>query len=73
MDDINVFFDIKKEDKRRNSHLVVSSYVDDASTLPIYSSVIQNLSIRLLVLITKASKFNPAIDVVNSYINANIL
>ena len=48
-------FDTKKEDKRRKARLVVGSHVVDDSALPTYSSVVQNLSIRLLLLISKAN------------------
>ena len=59
-------FDTKKEDKRRKFRLIVSSCVVDASTLPAYSSVFQNLSMRLLLLISKANKLNAATGYVES-------
>ena len=44
----------------------------DASSLPTYSLVVQNLPIRLLLLISKANNLKIATrDVENAYINAN--
>ena len=66
-------FDIKKEDKRRKARLVVGSHVIDASSLPTYSSVIQNLSIYLLLLIAKANNLYVATgDIRTVYLNANV-
>ena len=65
-------FDVNKEDKRRKARLVVGGHVVDASSLPTYSSVVQNLSIRLLLLISKANNLKIATgDVGNACINAN--
>ena len=65
-------FDIKKEDKRRKSRIIVDGYVVDASTLPTYCYIAQNLSICLLLLITKASKSNVATGhVEDARINTN--
>ena len=65
-------FEIKKENKRRKSRIVVGIHVDDASTLPTYYYFAQNLSIFLPLLITKASKINVATgDVEYARINAN--
>ena len=65
-------FDIKKEDKRRKSRIFVDGYAVDASTLPTYCSIAQNLSIFLLLLITKASKINVATGhMEDARINAN--
>ena len=45
----------------------------DVSTLPAYSFVVQNLYIRLLLLMVKANKLNIAtVDVGNAYINAKV-
>ena len=66
-------FDIKKEDKHRKAYLVVEGHVMDASMLPIYSSVVQNLSICLLLLIMKANNLKVATgDIGNVYINAKV-
>ena len=66
-------FDIKKEDKRRKARLVVGSHVIDASSLPTYPSAIQNLSICLLLLISKANNLKVATwDIGNACLNANV-
>ena len=49
-------FDIKKEDLRRKARLVVGSYVLDSSHLESYSSVVQSVSIRILLTITDKNK-----------------
>ena len=63
--------DIKKEDKHRKARLVVGGHVVNASSLPTYSSVVQNLSIRLLLLINKGNKLKIDTGYVgNAYTNA---
>ena len=65
-------FDIKKEDKRGNLCLVVGSHAVDSSTLHTHSSVIQTLSIFLILLIAKTNKLTIAtVDMVNERISAN--
>ena len=60
-----------KEDKHCNTWLVTSSYVLDASTLLIYFSIVQNLSLRPLLLITKVNNLKFTIgDISNACINA---
>ena len=66
-------FDIKKEDECRKARLVVGAYVADASSLPAYSSITQNISIHLLLLIAKANNLKIATrDVGNAHANAKV-
>ena len=62
---------MKKEDKRHKAQLALGDHVVDTSTLPTYSSVMQNLSIRLLLLIAKVNNLKITIsDAENACINA---
>ena len=66
-------FNIKKEDKRRKSRLAVGSHVVDASSFNAFSLVMQNLSIWLLLLITKANNLQMSTgDVGNSCLSTNV-
>ena len=66
-------FDIKKEDKRRKARLVIGGHVIDTSSLPAYSSVIQNLSIHFLLLIAKVNNLYVVIgDIGTVYLNTNV-
>ena len=66
-------FDAKKEEKRRTFRFVVVGHVIDASSLPTYSSVVQNLSITLVLLIAKSNNLNISTgDVGNACVNANV-
>ena len=65
--------DIKKEGKPRDARISVGGHVVDAYSSPACSSVAQNLSICLLLLISKANNCHVATsDVGNSCLNANI-
>ena len=69
----HVCFRRKKEDKRRKARLVVGGHFIDSSSLPTYSSVVQKISIRLLLLIAKENNLNIATgDVGNACINAKV-
>jgi len=46
-----MIFDVKREDLRHKSHLVVEGHVIDSSKHNTYSSTVQDLSVRLLQLI----------------------
>ena len=66
-------FDIKKEERIRNDHLVIISHSIGSFALPVHSSVLRNLSIRILLLITEDRNLNTAIgDAVNAFINTNV-
>ena len=66
-------FDVRKECKRRKVRLVVRSHVIDVSSLPAYYSVVQNLSIRLLLRIAKANNLKIVTgNVGNSRISAKV-
>ena len=66
-------FDMKKEGKKIKSRQVVGGHVINTSSLPTCSSVVQNLSIRLLLLISKANNLHIATGHVgNAHFNANV-
>ena len=61
---------MKKEDMRHKTQLVIGGHMINTSTLLTYSSVVQNLSIRLFLLIVKANNLKITMrDVGNACIN----
>ena len=67
-------FDVKKEDKRHKARLVVGVHIVDASSFPICSSVFQNLSIRLPLLIDEEKTLSISTsEVGNTCINAKVV
>ena len=65
-------FDIKKEEKRIKGRQIISIHAIDSFALLAHYSFIQNLSIRLLLLITEDINLKVAAgDAVNIWINAN--
>ena len=48
-----MIFDIKNEDLRRKARFVVSGYKVDSSHLEAYSSVVQSMSLRILLSIAQ--------------------
>jgi len=64
-------FDVKKEDLRRKARLVVGGHIIDRSGLNTYSSVIQTLFPRLLLIVASNKGLNiGCMDIVNAYVNA---
>ena len=73
MGPFNLDFWHKKENKRRKAQLVIGGHIVDALHLPPYSSVVQGLSIRLLLLVGKANDLKITTrDVGNTYLNVSL-
>ena len=66
-----MIFNIKKEDMRRKARYMVGGHKIDSAHLESYSSVVQSISIRLLLTIAEKEKLKVMCgDVENAFLNA---
>ena len=71
---MRLMFDVKKEDLRRKARLVVGGHVLDSSHLESCSSVVQSISVRMLLTIAAKKKLKVASgDVGNAFPHADTM
>ena len=70
---MHMIFDVKREDLRHKSRLVIGGHVIDLSKHSTYSSTVQDISIRLLQLVALYNKLNILTgDISNAFCTAPV-
>ena len=68
---LRMIYEVKQQDLRRKARLVIGGHVVDSSMHTVYSSTIQSISVRLLMLVAAKTGLNiMAADIANAYVTA---